>query len=84
MDGRTQPSPYWDGIFTYWIGSLNGTPYCFLLTSYLEEDRELPDLWRKHLSKSGKSLTVDFCIGNEDFLGKGWAAPTLKSFTEFY
>lgn len=84
MEGRITPSSYWNGIFSYWIGSINNTPYCFLLTSEIQKNETYPDLWKENLSKSGKTLTIDFCIGSTDHLGQGLAAPTLQAFTEFY
>lgn len=84
INGRITPSPYWNGIFTYWVGSIHQNAYCFLLTSEIQKDETYPDLWKEHLSAKGKTLTIDFCIGNTDFLGKGLASPTLKAFTEFY
>ena len=44
----------------------------------------MPELWRIHLSKTGKTYGIDFGIGHTKFLGKGLAAPTLQEFTKFF
>lgn len=71
------------GIFTYWVGSLESEPYCLLMTSIVTSEDDLPEVWRDHLSKTGKTFSIDFAIGNKAFLGKKLAAPTLKAFTRF-
>lgn len=84
MNGRKDPSPYMDGMFTYWIGFVEKNPYCLLMTSeVLESDKEIPKLWIEHLSKIGRTFTIDFMIGNRTYFGKGLAAPTLKAFVHF-
>jgi RimJ/RimL family protein N-acetyltransferase len=71
------------GIFTYWIGSFDNKSYCLLMTSTMTPEDDLPEVWREHLSKTGKTFSIDFTIGNKTFLGKKLAAPTLKAFTRF-
>lgn len=84
MNGRTQPSPYFNGVFVYWIGSVDGQPFSLIMTGDVNLDEEWPDLWRAYFSKTGKTVTLDFGIGNTAFLGKRLAVPTLKSFIKFY
>ena len=36
------------------------------------------------MSKSGHTITLDFGIGNKNFLGKGLASSTLEAFIKFY
>lgn len=85
MNGRVDPTLHFGGM-TYWVGSVKGNPYCFILTH--EEidapDVYVPEAYRPHLSKTGKTFGLDFCIGNEHYLSKGLAAPTLESFTKFF
>lgn len=84
MRGRSEPSPYYDGIFDYWVGFLEEDPYCLLMTSEILADQsDLSDLWSTHLSQTGKTISIDFTIGNEVYVGKGLAAPTLEAFTKF-
>lgn len=84
MNGRKEASVYFGGVFIYWIGYYNKEPYSFFLTSEVLFDQDCPDLWKNHMSKIGKTFTIDFCIGNKEFLGKGLAAPTLIAFMEFF
>jgi len=83
MEGRQSPSPYFDGIFDYWVGYIDQIPYCFLMTSEYVDTPTLPDTHRQRLSKSGKTFSIDFCIGNCVYLGKGFAALTLEAFMQF-
>jgi RimJ/RimL family protein N-acetyltransferase len=71
------------GIFTYWIGFSESTPYCLLMTSTVTPEDHLPEVWKNHLSKTEKTFSIDFTIGNKTFLGKKLAAPTLRAFTSF-
>lgn len=84
INGRVEPSTYFNGTFTYWIGFLDETPFCFILTSNLKPTDDLPPLLQEHLSTTGKTCGLDFGIGNKDCLGKGLASPTLKAFTDFF
>lgn len=84
INGRVEPSKYFDGIFTYWIGSVDDQPFCFLLTAEVVPNDETPSIWNAHLSKTRKTYSIDFGIGNKDFLGKGLASLTLKTFTDFF
>lgn len=84
MNGRKETSSYFGGINTYWVGKQAGVPYAFLLTTEAKiEQTDLPSSWREHLSTTGKTYTIDFCIGNVDYFGKGLAAPTLEAFCQF-
>ncbi|MBN8827357.1 MAG: GNAT family N-acetyltransferase [Sphingobacteriia bacterium] len=84
LEGRVTPSNYFNGIFTYWMGLINNEPFSFLLTSEIIINEDISEVWKNHMSKSGKTITIDFCIGNEKFLGKKLASPTLEAFTKFY
>lgn len=84
MKGRNEPSTYCDGIFDYWIGFIHDEPYCLLMTSeILSTESDLSELWREHLSKSGRTFSIDFMIGNKKYLGCGLGGLTLKAFTQF-
>lgn len=84
MHGRLTPSSYFNGIFTYWVGSYNGELYSLVMTSEESEETNPPDYFKPYLSKTGKTIGLDFCIGNDKYLSKGLAAPTLISFTKFF
>ncbi len=84
MNGRKEPSPYFDGICHYWIGLINNDPYCLVVTTeVLPTETSLSDLWRSNLSKKGRTFTIDFMIGNQKYFSKGLAVPTLEAFTSF-
>lgn len=84
MKGRAESSPYLNGIFDYWIGFVYDEPYCLLMTSeILPNQSDVPEVWKAHLSNSGKTFSIDFMIGNKKYLGKGLASPTLVAFTKF-
>jgi len=84
MAGRKKPSPYWNGMFDYWIGLINDEAYSLLMTSeILPTQKDLLDVWKANLSKTGRTFSIDFMIGNPKYLGKGLGAPTLEGFTKF-
>ena len=82
IHGRKQRHFY--GTTEYWISLTNSRPYGFILSDILQEDQEMSDIHKNHLSKSGHTIALDFCIGNKNYLGKGLAAPTLNAFVNFY
>lgn len=83
INGRQEPSPYADGIFTYWIGTINNDPYCLLMTSDMIDVPELPEYYRPYLASDGKTCSLDFMVGNDKYVGQGLAAPTLQAFMKF-
>lgn len=83
MEGRRTASPYFDGIFDYWVGSVSDVPFCFLMTAEVFNVEGLSSLWQQNLSKKGHTYSIDFCIGNTDYFGKGYAPPALRAFTKF-
>lgn len=84
MNGRKEPTPYYDGMFTYWIGFVENEPFSLIMTSEIIDEPNLKDSWRQHLSKTGKSYSLDFCIGNVKYFAKGLASKTLSAFTQFF
>lgn len=68
-------------LYEYWIGELDGTPFCYFMTSNAADGK--PAHIMPHMPPHGTMLTIDFMIGEEDFLGKGLAAPTLIAFMNF-
>lgn len=83
IHGRKQH--YICGTAKYWVGYIDEKPFCFILSDeLLSSQKNLSDLHKKHLSKTGKTIGLDFGIGNTAFLGKGLAAPTLQAFIEYY
>ena len=82
VNGKKQH--YFYGTTKYWIGSVDGEAYCFLLSDIFQKDQELSDVHREHMSQFGHTIGLDFGIGNTKFLGQGMAAPTLEAFMSFY
>jgi len=82
-EGRKTLFPYHNGIFSYWIGALNDELFCMIMTSEISYD-DCPQIWKDNLLPDKKTCSLDFCIGNKDYLGKGFAAITLEKFTEYF
>lgn len=80
-----KPQTYFAGTTKYWIGLIDDEPYAFVLSDILKKDQE--DLSEAHLanmSETGHTISLDFGIGNKEYLGRGLAAPTLSAFMHFY
>lgn len=84
MNGRVTPSPYFDGMNSYWVGLIDDEPYSLIMTHEEHEDTDPPDYFKPYLRMPGKTICLDFCIGNKTFLGKGMAAQTLIAFMDYY
>ncbi|MDF2577305.1 MAG: hypothetical protein K0S74_789 [Chlamydiales bacterium] len=84
MEGRKESSTYFNGDFTYWIGSIDNQPFCFLMTAKVDCTDGYPLIWKEYLSNTGHTYSIDFGIGNKNFIGKGLAAPVLTSFIDFF
>ena len=83
MNGRREVSNYFDGIFDYWIGLMDGVPYAIIMT-HVENETISPDHFKPYLARGGKTFSMDFGIGNKDFVGKGLAALTLEEFIKYF
>lgn len=88
MEGRKEKSPYFNGEhdYHYWIGFVNNDPFCMVMTSELIPSECIKEgsPYVPYLSKNGKTIALDFMIGNESYLGKGLGAQTLENFTLFF
>ena len=84
MQGRKNPSSYLNGVLTYWVGSYEDVPISLVITAPITQDDTTPDVWKHHLCPSGSNYSIDFGIGNKDFLGKGLAAAMLEAFVSFF
>lgn len=84
VDGRKQPSNYCDGLYTYWVGSVDAEPYCLVMTLQEKSEYDIPPLKRVHLSKCGHTYSMDYMIGNSCYFRKGLGAKTLDVFIEFF
>lgn len=68
-------------LFDYWLGLYNSEPFCLVMSS--EVDKSQTDIFGENCSIDGMTCAFDFMIGEEAYLGKGMAAPTLRAFMEF-
>ena len=82
VHGRKQV--YFYGTTQYWVGFRDQEPYCFVLSDIFQPDQDLSQTHRKHMSKTGHTIGLDFGIGDKKFLNQGLAAPTLEAFMHFY
>lgn len=76
---------YFAGTTQYWIGFIDRNPHAFILSDILKQDQT--DLSKTHLanmSATAHTISLDFCIGNKKYLGRGLAASTLSEFMIFY
>ena len=83
IKGRKTPSPYFEGMMTYWLSLVDGSPFALVMTHYETALEDTPEPYRSNVSKTGKTVGLDFGIGNEEYLGKGLASLTLRSFMTF-
>ena len=65
-------------IFDYWIGELDSHPFCLVITSDAHdgEGEGFP------FNQPKGTMTLDFMIGDPQFLGKGLASQALVDFTQ--
>lgn len=84
INGRKESSAYFGGAFSYWLGYHNNDPFAFILTSEVLHSDENSAIWNENISKTGKTYSIDFGIGDKKFVGQGLAAPTLSAFCDFF
>lgn len=84
INGRKEESNYFGGIFTYWVGYHCDTPFCLILTAEENVASKNSEIINANISKTGKTFSIDFGIGNKDLLGKGLASKALQAFCEFF
>ncbi len=84
MEGRKIPSAYANGKYHYWIGFINETPYCMMMTIKEEPGKKRETIKNTYLSKTGSTYSLDFMIGNPAYFGKRLGAKTIEVFIEFF
>ncbi|NDD59574.1 MAG: GNAT family N-acetyltransferase, partial [Chlamydiae bacterium] len=82
-NGRQSPSSYEDGLYSYFIAYADDQPYALLMMLKEKEEYDLPAIKKAHLSKTGSTYSLDYMIGNPDFLDKGLGAKTLNAFMNY-
>jgi aminoglycoside 6'-N-acetyltransferase len=74
-------------LYDYWIGLFENISYCLIITSDANDDdhtnapgsdNHLPP----YINPQEKTLTIDFMIGEEAFLGRGLSYLSLNKFTD--
>ena len=70
-------------LFDYWIGFYNDTPFSLLMTSEIEKDLPTEHPYSRWVDIDGLTMSIDFMIGEEAFLGKGLGHLTLIQFSDF-
>ncbi len=66
-------------FFQHYFASYNQRPIAYLMTSII---RATGDDFAKWREKTGKTLTFDFLIGEEEFLGVGFSHLIITKFIE--
>lgn len=84
MNGRITPSNYCEGLYSYWIGLIDMVPFSMIMTLQEKRSYDIPQLKKDYLSVTGTTYSVDYMIGNKDYLGKNLGAKTLEQFMIFF
>ena len=82
IHGRKQH--YFAGTTKYFIGLIDNAPFAFILGDLMKADANLSELQKEAMSKFGNTISLDFGIGNPEYLGKGLASETLEKFILYY
>lgn len=73
-------------LFDYWICYYDKKPFGLIMTSDASEPdpdtKKQLDHFIPWIEQEGTTLTIDFTIGEESFLGQGLSYETLKRFAE--
>lgn len=83
IEGRKVKSDYFGGMNVYWLGAIADQPFAFILSHYEADTDDTPEPYRSYVSKTGKTIGLDFGIGNIEYVGKGFSHLTLISFMDF-
>ena len=75
---------YFEKTTCYWVGFIQESPSCFILSDVIRKDQMLPELHHQYLSQTGTTITLDFGIGNPHYLNQGLSAPSIQAFIDFY
>lgn len=84
LNGRSEPSSYAEGRYVYWIGFFTNIPYSLIMTIKENPGEDRPSIKEQYLSQTGSTYSLDYMIGNKEFLGKRLGAKTLQEFTLFF
>ena len=84
IEGRQQPSNYFNGKFMYWVAYAGSEPFAMLMTYQETTADDIETLKLSHFSQTGHTYSLDYMIGNTAYLGKGYGASTLSEFLDFF
>ena len=70
-------------VFDYWIGTFENSPFSLLMTSEFDKNLPCDNPYAPWIDQHGKTMSIDFLIGEELFLGKGLGSKTLIGFSRF-
>lgn len=84
VEGRKTPSNYGSGKYVYWLTSFDNIPFAMFMT-FQESYRDSIEQEKiACLSRTGNTYSLDYMIGNSNFLGKGYGAKTLIKFIDYF
>lgn len=84
IEGRKTPSTYADGKYVYWLAKVGNEPFAMLMTIQETQEDDIGEEKLSRLSITGNSYSLDYMIGNRNFLGKGYGAKTLSEFVDYF
>ena len=84
LNGRKKESSYLEGRYSYWIALIDNIPFSLIMTVKETIDMEREPIKNAALSKTGRTYSIDYMIGNIAYVGKGFVAKTLENFIEYF
>lgn len=70
-------------LFDYWIVFFGQSPFSLIMTSEIDKNIPSTHVYFPWIELEKLNMTIDFMIGEENFLGKGFSYQTLKTFFLF-
>lgn len=84
IEGRKVPSNYANGHYVYWIATIENHPYALIMTIKENQGENREPIKTTHISQTGATYSLDYMIGDPEYIGKGLGAPTLEQFLIFF
>jgi RimJ/RimL family protein N-acetyltransferase len=84
IEGRKVPSGYAIGQYVYWIAAIENHPYALIMTIKENQGENREPIKAGHISQTGATYSLDYMIGDPEYIGKGLGAPTLGQFLVFF
>lgn len=83
IGGRKSPSDYCNGHYIYWIASIDDFPFAMIMSIEEKNTGEINQIKIENLADKGNTYSIDYMIGEENYIGKGLGARTLSEFLDF-